>query len=373
MNQILAGLEEHERRVERIPAIEKLCLAAVQQGASDIHIVPGRQPMLRIQGEMCTIDTVAISKVASVQLFQSCADDSAQAAINTDGQTDFALSMNLPNSSSREFRVNAVKSLNGIAMTFRLISTKIPAPRDIGISDKIMHKLETNSGIFLVTGATGSGKSTTLASIIQELANTDGRKIVTVEQPIEYRFEHGKSAVVQREVPNHARNFSDTLRAMLRQDPDVIMVGELRDLDEIRVALTAAETGHLVLSTLHTHSAADSVSRLVDVFPGDEQQMVKTKLSQVLLGVISQDLLPRADGTGRVLAYEVMLNNAAVANQIRQGQIHRINSTIQTSAREGMHTFDDYVMRLMLNGTISQETAVSSARSPESLQLRMPQ
>jgi twitching motility protein PilT len=211
-----------------------------------------------------------------------------------------------------------------------------------------------------------------VASLIQHLANSGGRKIVTVEQPIEYKFDHGKSVVVQREVPNHARSFSETLRSMLRQDPDVIMLGELRDLDEIRLALTAAETGHLVLSTLHTNSAAESINRLVDVFHGDEQQMVRTLLSQALLGVISQDLLPRADSEGRILAYEVMLNNSAIGNLIRKGEVHRINSAIQTSGREGMHTFDDYLSRLCNAGFISQEVAVAKSKNSGSLQLRMP-
>jgi twitching motility protein PilT len=362
INQEFNRQPEDGPKMPSFPGIDKLCVAAIKSGASDIHITPGRQPMLRIQGSMRALETVSISKEGSVALFNSCANESSQQAIQRDGQTDFALSVDQPDGSMRGFRVNAVQSLNGIAMTLRLISNKIPTPQDIGISKKIMDKLETASGIFLVTGATGSGKSTTLASIIQHLANAEGRKIVTVEQPIEYRFEHGRSAVVQREVPNHARNFADTLRAMLRQDPDVIMVGELRDLDEIRVALTAAETGHLVLSTLHTNSAAESINRLVDVFPGDEQQMVKTKLSQALLGVISQDLLPRADGEGRVLAYEVLLNTPAIANYIRRGEAHRILSTIQTSAREGMHTFDDYVQRLYDAGAISEETAARSKR-----------
>jgi twitching motility protein PilT len=370
MAEIVPSL--NDSRLRKTPAIDKLCAAAASLGASDIHIAPGRQPVLRIHGEMRSLETSPITTEGSIELFRSCSDDSAQLAIQNDGQTDFALTVDLSDGETRGFRVNAVKALGGISMTLRLISTTIPDPREIGISKGIIELLEEKTGIFLVTGATGSGKSTTVASLIQHLANSGGRKIVTVEQPIEYKFDHGKSVVVQREVPNHARSFSETLRSMLRQDPDVIMLGELRDLDEIRLALTAAETGHLVLSTLHTNSAAESINRLVDVFHGDEQQMVRTLLSQALLGVISQDLLPRADSEGRILAYEVMLNNSAIGNLIRKGEVHRINSAIQTSGREGMHTFDDYLSRLCNAGFISQEVAVAKSKNSGSLQLRMP-
>jgi twitching motility protein PilT len=354
------------------PAIEKICNAAVKQGASDIHITAGKKPILRISGSLKPLETVVLTEQMCQQIFQSISDDNSKMRLQTDGQTDFAITIDIPNGDNRVFRVNAVKSLSvksqdSIAMTMRLISNSTPDPEKIGFSKKFLEDLRHSKGLFLVTGATGSGKSTSLASILQWIANTSDVKIVTVEQPIEYRFQHGNSLIVQREVPNHARNFAETLRSMLRSDPDIIMVGELRDLDEIRVAMHAAESGHLVLSTVHTNSAAESVNRLVDVFPAEEQEMIRVMLSQCLLGVVSQDLIPRADGAGRVLAYELMLKTPAISNLIRQGQVQRIDSTLQTSAKDGMHTFDSYVMQLLKNGLISRENALNFSRNRQDM------
>ena len=291
-------------------------------------------------------------------------DSNSQLELETNGQTDYATTLTIAPNDERSFRINAVKSLKGIAMTLRLISSNIPEPSEIGLSQKILQKLEhCPSGLFLATGATGSGKSTTLASLVQWLAKNSSLKIVTVEQPIEYRFEHFNSTVIQREVPNHARTFSDTLKTMLRQDPDVIMIGELREHEEIQMAIRAAETGHLVLSTLHTNSAADTVSRIVDVFQADQQELIKSMLSRSLLGIISQELVAKADGEGRVLAYEILFNSPAIANLIRKGQVERIESTIQTSSREGMHTFDSNLMHLYERNIIGEDAALSKARN----------
>lgn len=362
------SLRESSLKANRVPAIDKICKAAISAGASDIHLTVGKPPMFRLQGSFKGVDTSVTTEEIAKAYFDSISPDYAKLELNETGQVDFAFSLDIPEESiRRSFRVNAVKSLHGISTTMRLISDKIPEPQQIGLSNRILEKVSHETGLFLATGATGSGKSTTLASLIQWLANKGGLKIVTVEQPIEYQFNHGNSVVVQREVPNHARNFSATLNSMLRQDPDVIMVGELRDLEEIRVALRAAESGHLVLSTVHTNSAAESVNRIVDVFPGEEQELIKIMLSQCLLGVISQDLIPRQDEPGRILCYEVMFNNPAISNLIRKGQSERIDSALQTSLKDGMFTFDHMLERLLRDGKVSPKEALHFARNKQEI------
>jgi twitching motility protein PilT len=236
-----------------------------------------------------------------------------------------------------------------------LINSRIPSLEALGLPPVIKDLTEKNSGLVLVTGPTGSGKSTTLACMIDKINQTRDRHIITLEDPIEYLFSHDKSIIVQREIGNDTLNFSNALRASLRQDPDVILVGEMRDFDTISIALTAAETGHLVFSTLHTVGAAATIDRIIDVFPPNQQQQVRIQLAMVLQGVVSQQLLTNANQNGRVAAVEVMLANMAVRNMIRESKVHQLSSVIQTNAKSGMRTMDDSLSELYKRGLITRE------------------
>jgi twitching motility protein PilT len=279
------------------------------------------------------------------------------------GEADFALSV----PALARFRINIFHQRASCGLVARKLNSKIPDPRELGVPDAVVQMCNKRRGLVLVTGATGSGKSTTLASMINIINNREAAHIITLEDPIEYLHSHNKSIVNQREIGTDTMSFAAALRAALREDPDVILVGEMRDLETISAAVTAAETGHLVFSTLHTIGAANTIDRIIDVFPPHQQQQIRTQLAEVVECVVSQQLLPRFGTTGRVAAMEVMLANSAIKNHIREGKTFQIASTIQTSRKIGMLLMDDAIYELYQRGDIDGDTALAFAQDPNSL------
>jgi twitching motility protein PilT len=264
-------------------------------------------------------------------------------------------------------RANVFRQRGTYSAALRILSYSVPSPEELGIPKSVVELTTKKRGLVLVTGATGSGKSTTLASLIGIIANRDRKNIITLEDPIEYLYTNKKAIVRQREIGCDTGSYANALRAALRQDPDVILVGEMRDLETISTAITAAETGHLVFSTLHTNSAADAIDRIIDVFPPHQQQQVRVQLAGVLEGVIAQQLLPRSDINGRIAAYEVLLATPAVRNLIREGKSFQIPSIIQTSKKEGMQTMDDAITGILFRNEISEMTAVTYAHDSDAM------
>lgn len=324
--------------------------------ASDIHLAPMGPLMIRIGGELIAVSDHNLSPQETERIIRPMMSDEQWKEFNEMGELDFAYSF--PGFS--RVRVNAFRQRGTCAMAMRILSFVIPSPRELGIPASVVGLTNRKRGLVLVTGATGSGKSTTLASLINVISENYAKNIITLEDPIEYLHHHKKSIVNQREVGNDTRSYANALRAALRQDPDVILVGEMRDLETISIAITAAETGHLVFSTLHTNSTSDAINRAVDVFPPHQQQQIRIQLASVLEGVIAQQLLPMVGG-GRVAAFEVLLANAAVRNLIREAKAFQIPSIIQTSRKEGMQTMDDNIYELLMDRMITKETAIQFA------------
>ena len=283
------------------------------------------------------------------------------------GELDFAFSV--PGFS--RIRANVFRQRGTYAAALRILSYEVPQPETLGIPKPVVDLTLKRRGLVLVTGATGSGKSTTLASLIEIIANRDRKNIITLEDPIEYLHSNKKAIVSQREIGCDTGSYASALRAALRQDPDVILVGEMRDLETISTAITAAETGHLVFSTLHTNSAADAIDRMIDVFPPHQQQQIRIQLAGVLEGVIAQQLMPRSDTSGRVAAFEVLLANSAVRNLIREGKSFQLPSIIQTSKKEGMQMMDDAITNIFYRSQISALTAITYAHDSESMQSKL--
>jgi twitching motility protein PilT len=269
------------------------------------------------------------------------------------------------------YRVNVYKQRGCIGIALRTVTTEIPQAEQLGIPQSVIDLYTRKRGLILVTGPTGSGKSTTLASIIDKINKSRDAHIITLEEPIEYSHNHNMAMVNQREIGQDTESFANALRAALREDPDVILVGEMRDYETISTAITAAETGHLVLSTLHTIDAASTVDRIIDAFPPHQQQQIRVQLSAVLVCIISQSLIPNITEDGRVAAFEVMHANAAVKNLIREGKSHQLPSVIQTSKREGMCTMDDYLMQLYMSRKISRENCIQYAQNPDKMRSQL--
>lgn len=330
--------------------LQQILLAAVNAKASDLHITVGVPCILRVHGQLQYIDDRKVTMEDAEKLIRELTNDFQWKTLINKGEVDF--SYTLPG--IQRFRVNAYRQRNAFAVALRLINTEIPKIEDLGLPAIVKELSNKNSGIVLVTGPTGSGKSTTLASMIELINTNRGKHIITLEDPIEYLFRHKLSVVNQREVGNDTLSFGNALRACLRQDPDVILVGEMRDHETISIALTAAETGHLVFSTLHTVGAAATINRIIDIFPPNQQQQIAVQLAMTLQAVISQQLLTRVDGQGRVAAIEVMIVNAAVRNMIREGKVHQVNNVIQTNASRGMQTMDDALVELFKKGLVSK-------------------
>jgi len=342
---------------------DALITQAAQMRASDIHLSRGRVPSCRVDGEIVNLGDEPLTHEDCVMLSSSLMKPSLQETFDGGGEVDFAYSLD----GVGRFRINIFRQRQSPTIVARLLNVTIPEPKDIGLPEAVIRLTDKRRGLVLVTGATGSGKSTTLATMLNIINTNMAGHIITLEDPIEYVHTHKRSIVNQREIGNDTESYATALRAALRQDPDVILVGEMRDLETISTAITAAETGHLVFSTLHTIGAANTIDRIIDVFPPYQQQQIRTQLADVLECVISQQLLPRAAGKGRVAAMEIMLANAAIRNHIREGKTFQITSTIQTSRKLGMVTMDDAIYDLYLNGTVTPEAAMLFAQDRASL------
>ncbi|MCM3572067.1 type IV pilus twitching motility protein PilT [Mesobacillus subterraneus] len=333
--------------------IEHLLRSGFELKASDIHITVGIPPVMRINGDLRRYGTDSITPDEVEEMAKAIIPENSWNVFKSKGELDF--SYGIPGIS--RFRVNAYHQRGCVSLAVRIVPTRIPTLEELELPDILKRIAEKPQGLVLVTGPTGSGKSTTLASLIQYMNMTMRKHIVTLEDPIEYLHKHGNSIIDQREIGLDTNNFANGLRAALRQDPDVILVGEMRDLDTIQTAITAAETGHLVLGTLHTSSAPATINRIIDVFPPGQQAQIRIQLASVLVSVISQRLFPTVDKKGRRSATEILINNAAVANLIRNEKIHQIISIMQTSRIHGMHTLEMDIKELVQRGIVSKETA----------------
>jgi twitching motility protein PilT len=331
--------------------IEELLRVTKQHNASDLHLASGSAPYIRLAGDMVRLNYKSVSAEVCQALVYGILTDRQKELFEENLELDFSY----PVRDVGRFRVNVFMQRNGMAAVFRLIPEEVPTMAELGLSEKVSDLVDVSEGLILVTGPTGSGKSTTLASIIHTINTTRRAHVITIEDPIEFVHQNRQCLINQREVSSHTRSFSNALRAALREDPDIILVGEMRDLETISLAITAAETGHLVFATLHTNSAVKAVDRIIDVFPEGQQAQIRTMLSESLRGVVAQALLPRADGKGRVAAAEVLVNVPAVANLIREGKAFQVPSVMQTGRAQGMLTFETSMNELVRKGAITAE------------------
>ena len=321
--------------------IDKLLNACIRQGASDIHITTGQPPTFRLHGRMRRLETKTLEPEDTVSLMKSIAPERCQRELQEAGTSDFGFAFG----DAGRFRVSIFKQRGDIGMVLRLIPNDMLTPEQLGTPSVVKEIVMRPRGMFLVTGPTGSGKSTTLAGLVNFLNETVDHHIITIEDPIEFYHYHKKSVINQREVHVDVPSFAEAIKRALRQDPDVILVGELRDLETIEAAISAAETGHVVFGTLHTNSAQKTIDRIIDAFPGNLQDQIRTQLSTCLLGVLAQQLLPKIGG-GRIAAYELMVGTSAIQNLIRENKTFRITSSIQTGKKEGMQLMDDHLYEL---------------------------
>ncbi len=337
--------------------IKDLLVTAKNKDASDLHLNIGAPPVLRINGKLTKLDLPELTPEITHEMIYSILSEKQKTYFEKNGELD--LSYELENVS--RFRVNIFKHRRGEAGAFRLIPEKIKTLSELSLPSILSDFTEKDKGLVLVTGPTGSGKSTTLAALIDIINKKRYDNIITIEDPIEFIHSHKNCLISQREIGSHTPSFASALRNALREDPDVILVGEMRDLETISMALTAAETGHLVFSTLHTISASETVERIIDVFPPHQQNQVRMQLAGSLLGVVAQTLLPTLDEKGRVPALEIMIANPAIRNLIREGKAYQISSTIQISKKDGMQSLDQSLKDLVMEGKISQEDAIKKA------------
>jgi twitching motility protein PilT len=346
--------------------IDKLLTAAVKNGVSDIHITVGLPPVFRIDGHMKPLATKVLTPDDTNGLMKAITPERCQAELAEKGGTDFGFAFG----DMARFRVSAFKQRGSVAMVLRQIPNKMLTPEQLGVPEICKKMACRPRGLFLVTGPTGSGKSTTLASLINYINENYDHHIITIEDPIEFYHHSKKSTVNQREIGNDVPSFSEALRRALRQDPDVILVGELRDLETIEAAISAAETGHVVFGTLHTTGAQGTVNRIIDAFPTNQQEQVRTQLSTAIIGVVSQALLPKIGG-GRVAAYEILVCTPAIGNLIRENKTFRINSAIQTGAKLGMQLLDDHLFKLWNEKKVSEQDVIAKSQNPDELIARI--
>ena len=329
----------------------------VEQGASDLHLQVGQPPTLRLSGSMVPIEGPSLTPTDTEKLMLSITPDNHQQSVKLNGGADFGFAF----LEKARFRVSVLKSKGNYGLVLRQIPNKMFGLRDIGLPDRIRELLYRPRGLILVTGPTGSGKSTTLASMINYINESRDGHIITIEDPIEYYHSHKHCIVTQREVGVDVPSFSEAIRRALRQDPDIVLVGEMRDLETIEAAISAAETGHLVFGTLHTNGAAKTIDRIVDAFPANMKDMIRTQLASSIVAVISQVLCKKIGG-GRIAAYEIMVNTTSIASLIRENKTFRISSDIQTGASLGMITLDSHLMSLVNRNLITADEALEKAQ-----------
>jgi twitching motility protein PilT len=341
----------------------EILLEVVKRKASDLHLTPGTPPMLRIRGALQPMDLPKLTPTDTREIVYAILSNSQRQRLETDWQLDFAYSI----PGHARFRVNTYFQRGTISAAFRLIPTETVPIEKLGLPSVIRDFATKPRGLVLVTGPTGSGKSTTLASIINEINETRDEHILTIEDPIEFLHRHKRCVVNQRELGTDAQSFAMSLKAALREDPDVILVGEMRDMETIGTALTAAETGHLVFATLHTQDAPQTIDRIIDVFPPEQQGQVRAQLAIGLQGVVTQTLIPTADGQGRCVAAEVLVPTPGVRNLIREGKTHQIYSLIQTGGQHGMQTMDTSLAHLVREQKITLAAAEAHSSQPSEL------
>ncbi|HWP30966.1 MAG TPA: type IV pilus twitching motility protein PilT [Fimbriimonadales bacterium] len=366
----LPGLVEHvieeEERVGRPKPVDDLHIdellnITVEKNASDLHVCPDSEPIIRVDGQLIRLNYEKLSPADTHRMLYAILSDDKIERFETTLELDFSYS--LPKRA--RFRVNYYKDKGAIAGAFRLIPNRIPTIRELNLPPILEELCKKPRGLILCTGPTGHGKSTTLAAMVNQINRSKAVHIITIEDPIEYLHTHNLSVINQRELGQDTKSFAGALRACLREDPDVILVGEMRDVETIALAITAAETGHLVFATLHTNNSAESIDRIIDVFPPGQQEQIRIQLANNLQAVISQQLLPRAGSPGRIPAVEVMICTPAIRNLIRENKTHQIPSMIQTSAAVGMQSMDQNLRDLYLKGFITYEDAISRAINPD--------
>ncbi len=336
-------------------SIDELLLEAQKRKASDLHLTVGLPPKVRVNGDLDNLDQEVLTPADIEEIVLPMVPPRLSDILNTCGEVDFSYAIK----NVGRFRVNLFRQRGSYAMVIRIIYTIIPDPEELGIPQSVQELTRKKRGMILVTGPTGSGKSTTLASLIDMINTNSNSHIITLEDPIEYLHKHKNSIVNQREIGTDSLSFSNAMGVVLREDPDVILISEMRDYETIKVAIAAAETGHLVLSSLPTSGAVNTIERIIDVFPPHQQQQIRVQLAAVLDGVISQQLIPSTDGSSRVAAFEVMLSNPAVRSLIRDGKIHQIGNYMQNNKKSGMKMMDDAIYELYLFGKITKEQALS--------------
>ena len=345
-------------------ALYDLLKMMVERGGSDLHITTGSSPRLRIDGKLVPIDHPTLSPADTKALCYSVLTDAQKHRFEENNELDLSFAIK----GISRFRANIFIQRGAVAGAFRLIPFEIRTFKDLGLPEIMNEIVKKSSGLVLVTGPTGCGKSTTLAAILDRINSEKSAHIITVEDPIEYLHHHKKCLVNQREVTTDTKSFRDALRYILRQDPDVVLIGEMRDLETIEAALTVSETGHLTLATLHTNSAAQTINRIIDVFPPHQQAQIRAQLSMVLEGILAQQLIPKRSGQGRTLAFELLIPNPAIRNLIREDKVHQIYSMMQTGqSKFGMQTMNQSLFELYTKGLISYDDAIGRAYLPEEL------
>ncbi len=360
--------EKSKAAAHPLSHVDEYLALGQQSGASDIHLGVNASPLWRLHGTLQPIwpDAPRFTSEQTVALAEGFLSDLHKTQLNERGDSDFAYATDFG-----RFRTSVVRQRLGVDIVFRIINTNVRTMDDLGLPDHLKLLTRYQNGLILVTGSVGSGKSTTLAALVDQINAERKEHIITLEDPIEYVFQPKGCHITQREVHTHTQSFGAALRAALREDPDVIMVGEMRDLETISLAITASETGHLVLGTLHTGNASRTLDRLLDVFPEDQQEQIRIMVSESLRGVISQQLIPRADGQGRVLALETLTNTPAVANVIREARTYMLPGIIQTGKKQGMQLMDDALLELFNARLISEEEAYARAEQKSEMRAQL--
>jgi len=349
--------------MSKLNGFRQILEMVVEKGATDLHVKVPSPPVLRIDGQLVPQEECPSFTAKDIEgIFEEITTEEQKAAFNREQELDFAYSV----PKMARFRVNVLRQRGTISLAFRRVPSKVPSVDNLGLPQVCKELILKPRGMVLVTGPAGSGKSTTLAAMINHLNENVTRSVITIEDPIEYLFQDKKCLIRQRDLRDDTKSFSAALIHALRHDPDVIVIGEMRDIDTISTAITAAETGHLVLATLHTLDAAQSIDRIIDVFPPAQQRQMRLQLSQVIEAVLSQTLLPRIGG-GRVAAFEIMLANSVIRRLIREEKIHEISASLEMGKLEGMHTLDQSLTDLVNNGIVSKEEAMLKASSPVKL------